>query len=146
MPETTSDGPDFTWSVVIPGHDKAKPIASRMKSPCNGTDAVECQVVAVCNGSFDGLGFVARNTGHPVPLPELLVDSDETPSRTGDRAATALRRVYLGAGIVLAGASVYALVEGDGAVAAYQPISEIVGRVPSARGPTFAANWTRATE
>jgi glycosyltransferase involved in cell wall biosynthesis len=113
-------------SVVVPAHNEQAVIGACLAplAPLVADGTVE--VVVVCNGCTDGTADVARSFPG-VRVVELPVGSKPAALRAGDRAATALPRIYLDADVVLApeaARAVLARLDGSpgAAVAARPPV------------------------
>src|ERR1035438_1575828 len=81
-------------SVVIPAHDEAGVIRRCLDSLFTGFKPGELNVVVVCNGCRDDTAMLARASGHPVRVIELVRASKAAALRAGDAVALAFPRLY----------------------------------------------------
>jgi glycosyltransferase involved in cell wall biosynthesis len=111
-------------SVVIPAHNESGVIRRCLDALFAGFEPGELDVVVVCNGCSDDTATVARSTGYPARVLELVMSSKPAALRAGDDAADALPRLYLDADVVLGGSSARRVLDrlADGAIAARPPI------------------------
>jgi glycosyltransferase involved in cell wall biosynthesis len=111
-------------SVVIPAHNEAAGIRRCLDALFADVAPGELDVVVVCNGCADDTAALARSSGYPVRVIELVPASKPAALRAGDEAALAFPRIYLDADVVLQGSSARAVLERlrGGALAARPPI------------------------
>ncbi len=112
-----------TGSVVIPAHNE-EAVLARCLGPLAGAAADgTLEVAVVCNGCTDRTAEVARSFPG-VRVVELAVGSKPAALRAGDRAVTALPRVYLDADVLLLLESVHAVLRrlGDATPAGRPPV------------------------
>ncbi|GIH12937.1 glycosyltransferase [Rugosimonospora africana] len=87
-------------SVVIPAHNEQAVIAACLAPLAPLAESGALEIVVVCNGCTDATAEVAR-TFAGVRVVELPVGSKPAALRAGDRAVSALPRMYLDADVVL---------------------------------------------
>jgi glycosyltransferase involved in cell wall biosynthesis len=112
-------------SVVIPAHDEEAVIGACLAPLAALAADGAVEVVVVCNGCTDGTAEVARSFAG-VRVVELPVGSKPAALRAGDRAVSALPRIYLDADVVLAPQTARIVLDrlrddGDGAPPAGRP-------------------------
>lgn len=112
-------------SVVIPAHNEAATIGRCLDALAAGVAPGEMEVVVVCNGCTDTTASLARQSRHPITVLELDAPSKIEALRAGERAVSALPRLFLDADVVLSGRAAKALLTRlaePAAVAARPPI------------------------
>jgi glycosyltransferase involved in cell wall biosynthesis len=108
-------------SVLIPAHNEAAVIARCLDHLFTGIDPDAIEVVVACNGCTDDTAAIARASGHPVKVLDLVDASKPAALRAGEAALTAFPRLYLDADVVLRGPDALAVLEhlaGPGALVA----------------------------
>lgn len=117
-------------SVVIPAHNEQAVIAGCLAPLAPLAERGELEIVVVCNGCTDATAEVVRGFAG-VRVVELPVGSKPAALRAGDRAVTALPRMYLDADVVLppeAARQVLSLLSGDAPAA--RPPAPLAARPP----------------
>lgn len=113
-------------SVVVPAHNEQMVVGACLAPLAPLVADGRLEVVVVCNGCTDGTADVARSFAG-VRVVELPVGSKPAALRAGDRAVTALPRIYLDADVALtaeAACAVLARLDGSpgSALAARPPV------------------------
>jgi glycosyltransferase involved in cell wall biosynthesis len=121
-------------SIVIPAYNEGAVIRRCLDELFTGLDPAEVEVVVACNGCTDDTVEQARGAGYPITVLDLPEPGKVGAIRAGERAVSALPRLYLDADVVMTGDTVrqvLAAVDTDGAV----------GARPAVRYETAQSSW-----
>ncbi|GAA5183002.1 hypothetical protein GCM10023322_21210 [Rugosimonospora acidiphila] len=134
--DAAADGGGALGSVVIPAHNEETVIADCLAPLAALAASGALEVVVVCNGCTDATAKVAGSFAG-VRVIELEVGSKPAALRVGDRAASALPRMYLDADVVLPADSARRVLTRLGRMVAGGPLA---GR-PPVRYDASGSTW-----
>lgn len=111
-------------TVIIPAHNEAAVVRRCLGALFDGVQEGELDVLVACNGCTDGTAELARSSGYPVRVLDLVQVSKTAALRAGDQAALSYPRLYLDADVVLHGDAARGVLRRlrSGAIAARPPI------------------------
>jgi glycosyltransferase involved in cell wall biosynthesis len=120
-------------SIVIPAYNEGSVIRRCLDGIFSGLDPAEVEVAVVCNGCLDDTAAQARDAGYPITVLDLPEPGKAGALRAGERAVTALPRLYLDADVVMTGETVRRVL----AAVAQQPVAAR----PAVRYDTVQSTW-----
>jgi glycosyltransferase involved in cell wall biosynthesis len=114
----------YLGSIVIPAYNEGSVIRRCLDSIFTGLDPQEVEVVVACNGCVDDTVDQAVSAGYPIKVIDLPEPGKIGALRAGERAVSALPRVYLDADVEVTGETLRAVIHATatGAVAARPPV------------------------
>jgi glycosyltransferase involved in cell wall biosynthesis len=114
----------YLGSIVIPAYNEGRVIRRCLDRIFTGLGPDEVEVVVACNGCVDDTVDEATAAGYPVKVLDLPEPGKIGALRAGERAVSALPRIYLDADVEVTGATLRAVFHAaaNGAVAARPPV------------------------
>jgi glycosyltransferase involved in cell wall biosynthesis len=99
-------GPSKLGSIVIPAYNEGSVIRRCLDELFVGLDPGEVEVAVVCNGCTDDTAAQARDAGYPITVLDLPEPGKVGALRAGERAVTAMPRLFLDADVEISGETV----------------------------------------
>jgi glycosyltransferase involved in cell wall biosynthesis len=120
-------------SIVIPAYNEGSVIRRCLDELFRGLDPADVEVAVVCNGCTDDTAAQARAAGYPITVIDLAEPGKVGALRAGERAVSAMPRLFLDADVEMPGET------------ARQVLEMVDTDVPRAARPAVRYDTTRST-